>query len=142
MDYFGKRKWDQAVGHLSRCVEASPKEPVFLNNLAIALLYKGRYDEALACANRALKIQPDSSIVKDTILQIEKARDDQKADAKPESRKPDAKKPPEKKPDAKKPPKKKAEKQPKAPVAPAKTLPEPIDIEGLVPSTPAPLEAK
>ena len=37
---------------------------------------------------------------------------------------------------------KKAEKQPKAPVAPAKTLPEPIDIEGLVPSTPAPLEAK
>ena len=85
MDHFGKQEWDRAVTHLTRCVKQSPDEPVFLNNLAITLLYKGRYDEALKHAQKALKLQPDSEVVQDTINQIKKARaklTPKKADAK------------------------------------------------------------
>ncbi|MBO7688855.1 MAG: tetratricopeptide repeat protein, partial [Kiritimatiellae bacterium] len=110
MDHFGKQAWDRAVTHLTRCVKQSPDEPVFLNNLAIALLYKGRYDEALKHAQKALKIQPDSEVVQDTINQIKKAR------AVVAAKKPDSKKKPaEKKPAGKKAPKKaeKTEEPPK-----------------------------
>ena len=123
MDHFGKQAWDRAVTHLTRCVKQSPDEPVFLNNLAIALLYKGRYDEALKHAQKALKIQPDSEVVQDTINQIKKARADVAA-KKSATKKPDAKKaekkPVEKKPADKRPPKKEED-----------------DAEGLVPATPA-----
>ena len=122
MDHFGKQAWDRAVTHLTRCVKQSPDEPVFLNNLAIALLYKGRYDEALKHAQKALKIQPDSEVVQDTINQIKKARADVAA-KKSATKKPDAKKaekkPVEKKPADKRPPKKEED-----------------DAEGLVPATP------
>ena len=109
--------------HLTRCVKQSPDEPVFLNNLAIVLLYKGRYDEALKHAQKALKMQPDSEVMQDTINQIKKARADGVA-KKSVAKKPDAKKaekkPVEKKPAEKKPPKKEED-----------------DAEGLVPATPA-----
>ena len=137
MDHFGKQAWDRAVTHLTRCVKQSPDEPVFLNNLAIALLYKGRYDEALKHAQKALKIQPDSEVVQDTINQIKKARADVAA-KKPDSKK----KPPEKKPAGKKPPKKSEE--PPKPVkspAPADT-PTQDDAEGLVPAAPSSSEDK
>ena len=151
MNHFGKRDWNRAVEFLARSVKKNPKDPVFLNNLAIALLYKGRYEDALVHANRALKLQPDSAVIKDTILQIEKVRDDAEAEAKagkkpeakkseakkPDAKKTDAKKPDAKKPDAKKPPKKKTEKPAKASETPPAKSPELIELEGLVPTTPS-----
>jgi Flp pilus assembly protein TadD len=138
MDHFGKRAWGRAAEHLQRCVKQKPDEPVFLNNLAIVLLYTGRYDEALKHAQKALKIQPDSEIVKDTISQIKKARDAvagaKKAAKKPDAKKPDAKKS-EKKPVNKKESKKKAEPPPKP--SEGQDAPEQTELEGLVPSTPA-----
>ena len=133
MDHFGKQAWDRAVTHLTRCVKQSPDEPVFLNNLAIALLYKGRYDEALKHAQKALKIQPDSEVVQDTINQIKKAR----AELTP--KKTDAKKA-EKKPAGKKPQKKagKTEEPPKPAESPASANPPAQDdTEGLVPAAPS-----
>ena len=130
MDHFGKQAWDRAVTHLTRCVKQSPDEPVFLNNLAIALLYKGRYDEALKHAQKALKIQPDSEVVQDTINQIKKARADVAA------KKPDSKK----KPAGKKPQKKaeKTEEPPKPTESPAPAdPPAQDDTEGLVPAAPS-----
>ena len=138
MDHFGKRAWDRAAEHLHRCVKQKPDEPVFLNNLAIVLLYTGRYDEALKHAQKALKIQPDSEIVKDTISQIKKARDAvagaKKAAKKPDAKKPDAKKS-EKKPVNKKDSKKKADPPPRP--SEGQDAPEHTELEGLVPSTPA-----
>lgn len=143
MDHFGKRAWEPAEKYLRKCVKQKPDEAVFLNNLAVVLLYRGRYDDALAQARRALKILPDSKDVQDTIRQIEKARDGdgakkpetkpapkKKPDAKPPAKKkPDAKKPGTKKPEAKKP----AEKPAKAPENP----PEGDSPDALVPVLPA-----
>ena len=137
MDHFGKQAWDRAVTHLTRCVKQSPDEPVFLNNLAIALLYKGRYDEALKHAQKALKIEPDSEVVQDTINQIKKARADMAAKNPDSKKKPAEKKPAEKKPAGKKPPKK-SEEPPKSAEspAPADTSAQ-DDTEGLVPTAPS-----
>ena len=138
MDHFGKRAWEPAEKHLRKCVKLKSDEPVFLNNLAVVLLYRGRYDEALTHARRALKILPGSKDVQDTIRQIEKARDadgGKKPEAKPapkkktEAKPPAKKKPEAKKPDAKKP----AEKPAKVPENP----PEGDDPDALVPSLPA-----
>jgi Flp pilus assembly protein TadD len=115
MDHFGNRAWDLAEKHLMRCVTQNSDEPVFLNNLSIVLLYRGRYDDALAYAQKALKVQPDSEVVQDTIRQIEKARD---AEAE----------------------KKKAETPSKAPL-PTTSEPEQSEPAGLVPSTPAASES-
>ena len=133
MDHFGKQTWDRAVTHLTRCVKQSPDEPVFLNNLAIALLYKGRYDEALKHAQKALKIQPDSEVVQDTINQIKKARAEltpKKADAKKAEKKPAGKKPQKKAEKTEEPPK------PTESPAPADP-PAQDDTEGLVPAAPS-----
>ena len=137
MDHFGKQEWDPAAEHLRRSVAKMPNEPVFLNNLAIVLLYKGQYDDALIFAQKAQKFQPDSEIVQDTIDQIKKARDSAAGEKKPAAKKPPKKgeKPPKKKAD--KPPKKKVEPPPKAVEPSAGDAPEATELEGLVPSTPA-----
>jgi translation initiation factor IF-2 len=103
-------------------VKQKPDEAVFLNNLAVVLLYRGRYDEALTHARRALKILPGSKDVQDTIRQIEKA---QNADGakKPET-KPAPKKKSETKPPAKKKPEAKKPEAPKAAPKPAAKKPE------------------
>ena len=139
MDHFGKQAWDRAVTHLTRCVKQSPEEPVFLNNLAIALLYKGRYDEALKHAQKALKIQPDSEAVQDTINQIKKERANMAAKKPDSKKKPAGKKPPAKKLPAKKPQEKSEEVKnpPKPAVTPAPAdKPAEDDMETLVPATP------
>ena len=74
MSHFEKHAWEPAERHLRKCVKQKPDEAVFLNNLAVVLLYRGRYDDALEHARRALKILPGSKDVQDTIRQIEKAR--------------------------------------------------------------------
>ena len=145
MDHFGKRAWDPAERHLRKCVKQKPDEAVFLNNLAVVLLYRGRYDEALTHARRALKILPGSKDVQDTIRQIEKARDAdgaKKTEAKPApKKKPEAKPASKKKPEAKKPEAKKKP-EPKKPEAekPEKPPENPPGEEGpdaLVPALPA-----
>ena len=154
MAHFGKEEWDAAVEQFARCVAQKPEEPTFLSYLSKALFRKGKYDDALKHAQKALKLQPDSKDLKETIRQIEKARDDAKVEKKP-ARKPEAKKAErkqeskksekkpeakkgERKPEAKKPQAKKAEKPPKAVEKPVDDIPEPPDLEGLVPVTPTP----
>ena len=144
MDHFGKRAWEPAERHLRRCVEQKPDEAVFLNNLAVVLLYRGRYDEALTHARRALRILPGSKDVQDTISQIEKARDAngaKKSETKPApKKKPEAKPPaPKKNPGAKPPAKKKPEAK-KPAGKPAKVPENPPGEDGsnaLVPALPA-----
>ena len=118
-----RETYRHAQHSLKTASEQKPDEAVFLNNLAVVLLYRGRYDEALTHARRALKILPGSKDVQDTIRQIEKARDadgakkpgakpapKKKSEAKPSAKKKtEAKKPDAKKPEAKKPAEKPAE---------------------------------
>ncbi len=78
MSHVQKREWNQAVEKLMRCVELEPDNPLFLTSLAKALFYKGRYDDALKHAQKALELQPKSGEAKDLINQIKKAKNSQK----------------------------------------------------------------
>lgn len=75
MDYYTKKKWTRAEEYLRRCLIKRPRQPVYWNNLAMICLYTERYDEGLKLAQKALEIIPDSAEVKDTVKQIEEARD-------------------------------------------------------------------
>ena len=138
MTHVEKREWDQAVEKLMRCVELKPDNSLFMISLTKALFYKGRYDDALKHAQKALKLQPESVEVKDLINQIKKAR------ANVTAKKPDSKKKPaDKKPAGKKSRKKteKVEKPPKPVESPAPADPlAQDDPEGLVPAAPSALE--
>ena len=96
MSYYTQKQWARAEEYLRRVLIKKPKEPAVWNNLAMICMYTERYDEALKHAQKALKIQPDSEEVQDTINQIKKARQmtPKKADAKKAEKKPAGKKPP------------------------------------------------
>ena len=79
MDYYTRKKWMRAEEYLRRCSIKRPQQPVYWNNLAMICLYTERYDEGLKLAQRALDLIPDSAEVKDTIKQLEEAREKAKA---------------------------------------------------------------
>ena len=143
MTHVGKQEWDRAVEKLTRCVELKPDNPLFLISLTKALFYKGRYDEALKHAQKALKLQPESVEAKDMINQIKKARaaatekknDVKKADVKKAEKKPAGTKPPAKKPQKKT---EKVENPPKPAKTPAPAgAPAEDDMDSLVPAAPS-----
>lgn len=79
MDYYCRKQWAGAEEYLRRCLIKKPKQVAVWNNLGMIYMRMGRYDEGLKCAKRALEICPESAEVKDTIKQIESARDKAKA---------------------------------------------------------------
>ena len=74
MFYFVDELYSKAEIYLERCAKRRPDEPTFFNNLAIAQMMMRKYDLAEQNARRALELLPDSPEVKDTVRQIEKAR--------------------------------------------------------------------
>ena len=83
MDHYCRKQWVRAEEYLRRCLVKKPRQPAIWNNLGLVCMQMGRYDEGLKCAKRALEILPDSAEVKETINQIETARDKAKARAVP-----------------------------------------------------------
>ena len=74
MFYFVDELYSKAEIYLERCIRRRPDEPTFFNNLAIAQLMTRKFDLAEKNARRALELLPDSPEVKDTVRQVEKAR--------------------------------------------------------------------
>lgn len=53
------QRLDEAIRFLSAAVAVRPDSPVALNNLGLALGYRGRLQEAVDCLREALRIKPD-----------------------------------------------------------------------------------
>ncbi len=74
MAYLAEEQYQRAAEYLGRCVKRVPKEPAFLNNLALAELGLGRIDDAEAHAKAALELHPELQAVKRTLREIERAK--------------------------------------------------------------------
>ncbi len=74
MFYFVDELYSKAEVYLERCAKRRPDEPTFFNNLAIAQMMTRKFDLAEKNAKRALELLPDSPEVKDTVREVEKAR--------------------------------------------------------------------
>ena len=74
MFYFVDELYSKAEVYLERCTKRRPDEPTFFNNLAIAQMMTRKFDLAEKNARRALELLPDSPEVKDTVREVEKAR--------------------------------------------------------------------
>ncbi len=81
MNFFQRKQWALAAESLEACLRRKSKEPAVLNNLALALMGMGRFDEAEKMAKRALELVPSSVEVKATVAEIVAARDGAKAKA-------------------------------------------------------------
>ena len=76
MNYFVQEQWARAETYLRRCLIRNPKEPAIYNNLAMIQMKTGRFDAAEKNARHAISLIPESAEVKDTLKQIQKARED------------------------------------------------------------------
>ncbi|MEW6336797.1 MAG: tetratricopeptide repeat protein [Acidobacteriota bacterium] len=56
--------WQEALFRFERVLEASPDDPVAINNQAVALEALGRYEDALAAYKKALQKDPKNSSIK------------------------------------------------------------------------------
>jgi Flp pilus assembly protein TadD len=52
---------DEAIAHLQRVVELSPRNSEAHRNLSVAYGLQGKLDQAIVEAREALRIQPDSA---------------------------------------------------------------------------------
>ncbi len=76
MSYFMQEQWSRAETYLRRCLVRNPNEPAVYNNLAIIKMKLKQFDEAEKLVKKALSIIPDSAEVKDTFVQILKAKEE------------------------------------------------------------------
>ena len=89
MGYFVEEQYARAEEYLKRCLEKNPGEAAALNNLAIALMRQGKYDEAEAKAMQAVRALPKSKAVRKTVYAILEERQKAKeAASKPQDEQP------------------------------------------------------
>lgn len=55
----GQGKHDESIAALERAVKASPKQPVFLNQLGVSYRHKGQFKKAREAYESALVLDPD-----------------------------------------------------------------------------------
>ena len=67
--------YDQSVSALERAEKIDGNEPVLLYNLANSYYYKGNYNRAIACYEKALSIQPDFSMARTNLECVKNKRD-------------------------------------------------------------------
>ena len=73
MWHYQHKRWNDAEKYLLHCRDKKPAEPAIWNNLAMIYKERGMFDQAKQHALKALSLMPDSSEIKDTIRQIERA---------------------------------------------------------------------
>jgi len=78
MSYYCEEQFAKAEEYLVRALKRNPDEPAIHNNLALLHLKTGRVEEAEKCAKKALSLAPDLPEIKDTVQQIEKAKNKRK----------------------------------------------------------------
>ena len=75
MFYFGNEQYGRAESYLRKCVQKQPKSAPILNNLAVAQLRQGLFDEAEANARRALEADADSLEARRTLKNVLKEKE-------------------------------------------------------------------
>ena len=63
--------WNEARFRFENLVRDQPANASAHNNLAVALEALGRYEEAKQAYNKALVIDPDNSVIKENVRQLE-----------------------------------------------------------------------
>jgi eukaryotic-like serine/threonine-protein kinase len=61
--YMGKGKFEDALTQFTAASDIAPGEPLPWRNAAYALVFLGRFDEAMTKADRAIAIQPDVNLM-------------------------------------------------------------------------------
>jgi tetratricopeptide (TPR) repeat protein len=74
MNFFQNRRWALAADSLERCLRRKSGEPAVFNNLALALMKMGRFEDAEKRAGEALALAPSSAEIKSTVAEIAVAR--------------------------------------------------------------------
>jgi len=65
---------DEAIAHLQRAVEINPLNADAYHNLAIAYALKRRLDDAIASAQTAVRLKPDSAPAREMLQRLLAAR--------------------------------------------------------------------
>ena len=78
MSYYAEEQFAKAEEYLRRTLKKNPSEPAVYNNIALICLKTGRVEEAETNAVQALNLKPDQPEIKDTVRQVEKAKEDRK----------------------------------------------------------------
>lgn len=73
MYYMSQEVYSLTAEYLEKCVRVKPRQPAFLNNLALAYLMLGQLEKAEIFARKALDVYPESPEVADTFYQVELA---------------------------------------------------------------------
>ena len=73
MWHYQHKRWEEAEKSLLICKKRARGESAVWNNLAMIYLKMGKLEVAMQHARKALSLKPDSSSIKDTIKQVEKA---------------------------------------------------------------------
>jgi tetratricopeptide (TPR) repeat protein len=61
---------DDAIAHLRRAVEINPLNADAYHNLAVAYLLQRRIDEAIASAQTAVRLKPDSAPAREMLQRL------------------------------------------------------------------------
>jgi tetratricopeptide (TPR) repeat protein len=81
-DALRQKNYEEAVKQLSELIKANPNAPELHANLATALFYSGRYDEALAAIDKAIQLKPGAfDNARKTILAQKENAQNEKAQA-------------------------------------------------------------
>jgi Flp pilus assembly protein TadD len=78
MSYYAEEQFAKAEEYLKRVLKKNPNEPAVFNNIALICLKTGRLEEAETNAVQALNLKPDQVEIKDTVRQIEKAKEERR----------------------------------------------------------------
>jgi tetratricopeptide (TPR) repeat protein len=68
--HIGKREYEEAIAFFEAAEETGLILPELLNDYAIALVFENRLDEAALAFERALRLDPDNSLVKENLTKL------------------------------------------------------------------------
>ena len=69
-----QNRLDEAIAHLRRVVELSPRNSEAHRNLSVAYGLQGKLDQAIAEVREALRVQPDSAAARQQLDRLLAAR--------------------------------------------------------------------
>lgn len=69
------RRLDTALAHVERALELAPENASYIDTLGEVRFRRGEFDEAIECAKRCLKIEPENDFFREQLERFQQARD-------------------------------------------------------------------